>query len=70
MVRKERRGYARAFPFQVAENETLGAFMDRLKSQLGANKLKSVLRKVITFQEEAIFEASALSVSEGKHSRG
>ena len=64
VVRRERRGYARAFPFEVAENETLEEFVARLKSKIGAGTLKSLLRKVFTCQEEAIFEASALSVSE------
>ena len=63
MARRERRGYARAFPFEVAENETLKETMARLESQLGSGKLKSLLRKVIMFQEEAIYEGPIQSVS-------
>ena len=64
VVRKERCGYARAFPVEVQEDETMAALMASLKAQLGASGLKALLKKLAVFEEEAIFEAQLCSVSE------
>jgi hypothetical protein len=69
VVRRERLGYARAFRFEVAEDVMLKEVMAQLKCSLGAGTLKLLLRKLFACQEEAIFEASVLSVSESGQKR-